>query len=360
MIFKGKKITLEMVGGSHDEKITLTIKGLPQNQKLDENKIKKELEKRKSELFFNTPRKEEDKYIIKKGIKNYTITENEIVVEFYNNKQNSSTYINQKGFLRPNHADYTNLLLNNEVVPGGGEYSGRMTLPMCFVGSIAKQILENKHKTTIKSRIASVYNLKDKKLTQNNMILLKNIEENNFPCLTEKFKEKALELIKNTKEEKDSVGGTIETVVFNPPKGVGNPLFDGLDNYISHLIFSIPAVKGIEFGDGFVLASKKGSEIQDSFYKEGDTIKTKENHMGGINGGVSNGMPIIVRTAIKPTPTIEKPTTSYDYIEKIEKTIEFKSMHDCFIANRAIPAIEGMIAFAILDLEKWKNTKQDL
>lgn len=359
MIFNGKKITLEINGGSHDDKIMLTIKGLPQSQKLDENKIKSELERRKSELFFNTPRKEEDKYVIKKGINNSTITENEIVVEFYNNKQNSNTYINQKGFLRPNHADYTNLLLNNETVPGGGEYSGRMTLPMCFVGSIAKQILEDKYNTTIKSRIASIYNIKDEELTHSNITLLKNIKESNFPCLTEKFKEQALELLKNIKKEKDSVGGTIETVVFNPPKGVGSPLFDGLDNYISHLIFSIPAVKGIEFGDGFALTSKKGSEIQDSFYKEDSIIKTKDNHMGGINAGVSNGMPIIVKTAIKPTPTIEKPTTSYDYIDDKEKTIEFKGMHDCFIANRAIPAIEGMIALAILDLEKWKNTKQD-
>ena len=260
MIFNGKKITLEINGGSHDDKITLSIKGMPQNQKLDENKIKNELERRKSELFFNTPRKEEDKYVIKKGIKDSTIVDEEIVVEFYNNKQNSSTYINQKGFLRPNHADYTNLLLNNEVVPGGGEYSGRMTLPMCFVGSIAKQILESKHNTTIKSRIASVYNLEDEKLDSNNIILLNNIKENNkFPCLTENFKEKALELLKNIKNEKDSVGGTIESAVFNPPKELGDPLFNGLDNYISHLIFSVPAVKGIEFGDGFALTTKKGN-----------------------------------------------------------------------------------------------------
>ena len=352
MIFNGKKTTLEIVGGSHSEKTTLTIKGLPTNQELDENRIKKELERRKSELFFNTPRKEEDKYTIIKGIKNNTITENEIVVEFYNNKQNSSTYINQKGFLRPNHADYTNLLLNKETVPGGGEYSGRTTLPMCFVGAIAKQILENKYKTTIKSRIASIYDINDTKLNETNIKTLENIEETNFPCLTESFKEKAFELLKNIKNEKDSVGGVIETVVFNPPIGVGEPLFNGLDNYISHLIFSIPAVKGIEFGDGFGLIAKKGSEVLDCFYQESNTIKTKENHMGGINGGVSNGMPIIIRTAIKPTPTIGKQITSYDYIESKEKTISFEGMHDVFIANRAIPAIEGMIALAILDLEK--------
>ena len=350
MIFKGKKIELKITGGSHSKKITLKIKGFKIGEPISEETIKNEIERRKSDLFFNTPRKEEDTYVIKKGIENGKITEKEIVVEFYNKHQKSSTYIKQNGFLRPNHSDYSNYLLNGKTIPGGGELSGRLTLPMCFVGSIAKQILEKNYKTIIKSRILSVYDLKDEPLNENNINTLKNIKDEKFPCLTEDFKQKAYNLLKKAQAEKDSLGGIVETVVFNPPLGVGDPLFNGIDNYISHLVFSVPAVKGIEFGDGFQLTTKKGSEIQDAFYKE-ETIKTKENHMGGINGGVSNGMPIIIKTAIKPTPTIGKPITSYNYLEEKEKTVEFKGEHDVFIANRTIPAIEGMVALAILDLE---------
>lgn len=357
MIFEGKKIKLEITGGSHDPKTTLKINGIPENQEILENEIKKEIERRKSSLFFNTPRQEEDKYIIIQGIKNNKTEAKEIIIEFLNKNQNSSTYTKHKGFLRPGQADYANLLLNKKTIPGSGELSGRMTLPMCFIGSISKQILNKKYNTIIKSRILSVGNLKDIALTNENINDFLNIEgDDKFPTLNKNFKEQCFSLLKETKEEKDSVGGIIETIVFNPKPGIGKPLFDGLDNYISRLIFSIPGVKGVEFGDGFEISNKKGSEVIDPYFvDQKSTIKTKENHNGGICAGVSNGMTIIIRTAIKPTPTIGKPVTSYNYLEKTEQTVAVEGEHDTFIANRAIPAIEGMIALAILDLDDEEN-----
>ena len=356
MIFEGKKIKLEITGGSHDPKTTLKISGIPENQEISENEIKKEIQRRKSSLFFNTPRQEDDEYTITQGIKNNKTDAKEIVVEFLNKKQNSSTYTKHNGFLRPGQADYANLLLNKKTIPGSGEFSGRMTLPMCFVGAISKQILNKKYKTVIKSRILSVENLKDTPLTNKNINEFLNIEEDNFSTLNEEFKKQCFSLLKNAKEEKDSLGGVVDTVVFNTKPGIGKPLFDGLDNYISRLIFAVPGVKGIEFGDGFEISKKKGSEVLDVFFADQtNTIKTKENHNGGICAGVSNGMPIIIRTALKPTPTIGKPVTSYNYLEKAEQTVSFEGEHDTFIANRAIPAIEGMIALAILDLDDEEN-----
>lgn len=356
MIFNGKKIKLEIIGGSHDPKITLKINGIPENQEILENEIKKEIERRKPSLFFNTPRHEEDKYTIIQGIKDNKTESKETIVEFLNKKQNSSTYTKHNGFLRPGQADYANLLLNKKTIPGSGELSGRTTLPMCFVGSVSKQILNKKYNTIIKSRILSVGNLKDALLTDENINDLLNIEDDKFPTLNKKFKEQSFSLLKKAKEEKDSLGGVIETVVFNAKPGIGKPLFDGLDNYISRLIFSIPGVKGVEFGDGFEISNKKGSEVIDAYFADPkNTIKTKENHNGGICAGVSNGMPIIIRTAIKPTPTIGKPVTSYNYLEKTEQTVAVEGEHDTFIANRAIPAIEGMIALAILDLDDEEN-----
>ena len=156
MIFNGKKIKLELVGGSHDKNIVLKIYGLQIGTKISENKIKEEIARRKSRLFFNTQRKEEDTYTILKGIENETIIENEIIVEFPNKAQKSDTYIKHNGFLRPGQADYANLLLEGKTKEGSGGLSGRMTLPMCFVGSIAKQMLEKKYNTTIKSRILEI------------------------------------------------------------------------------------------------------------------------------------------------------------------------------------------------------------
>jgi len=342
MIYQGKNITINIEGESHSNQIELKISGLKKT-KLDFSLIDLDLKRRNPKLFFNTQRKEEDNYLIESGINNNEIVSDEIKVVFKNNSFNSEAYKEHKGFLRPSHSDYVSLLKYNEIKPGSGSFSGRMTLPLVFAGSICKELLPKE--TKIYSRIKSVGKLEDEELDLNK---ISNLDPY-FPVQTEEFKNKSFNLLKDCVINKDSLGGVIEIVVINPPSSLGDNLFDSLEGKISRLLFGIPAVKGIEFGDGFDISKKYGSEVLDKFVLSNDKIITAANHNGGINGGISNGMPIIIRVAIKPTPTIGKPLESLNYITKKEETVTFAGDHDSFIANRAIPAIEGLIAFALLD-----------
>ena len=309
--YKGKNIEFSITGKSHSNSLELTICGLPKNTIVSLDKIKQNLLLRNPKLFFNTQRNEEDEFNVE-GISSTGETiSDKIIVSFKNKSFNDKPYKANDGFLRPSHSDYAQLLYSKEIYPGGGEFSGRLTLPLAFIGSIAKQILELKG-IFIVSRIKSVYNLSDKELDDESISLLKNLslEDKKFPVVSKKFKTNCFKLLENIKKENDSVGGVIETVVLNTKPGLGGPLFNGLESKISNLLFGIPAIKGVEFGDGFSFLNKKGSEAEDEFYLDNGTIKTKNNHNGGINGGVSNGMPIIIRTIVKPAPTIKKPLTS--------------------------------------------------
>ena len=352
--YKGKKIEFSINGSSHSNSLELVVKGLPKNIEISLKKIEEDLTLRNPKLFFNTQRNEKDSFNITKGVVSSKTTGEDVCVSFPNNSYDNKPYIKHDGFLRPSHSDYSQLLLSKQTIPGGGEFSGRMTLPIVFVGSIAKQILELKG-IRIVSRIKSVYNLSDKELTEDDYKILLNLteEERFFPTITKEFKTKSFEMLKNIKEAKDTVGGIIETVVINPASGLGGPGFAGLESKIASAIYGIPAIKGIEFGDGFFLSNKKGSEVADEFYLDNNQIKTKTNHNGGINGGVSNGMPITIKCAIKPVPTIKKPLTSLNYRTQKIETVVFEGDHDVFVGNRAIPSIEGMVAISLLDELLW-------
>jgi len=342
MEYIGKNISLLIEGESHTKEIKLKISGLKPS-KLDFLLIDNDLKRRNPKLFFNTQRKEEDNYEIISGIENSNIINDCVEAVFKNNSFNSNPYIEHDGFLRPSHSDYVSLIKYNEIKPGSGSFSGRMTLPMCFAGSIFKQLLGNN--TKIYSRIKSVGPLEDEELD------LSKIDSLNqeFPVQSEKFKENSFNLLKECKENKDSIGGVVEIVVLNPDTGLGDNMFESLEGKISKLLFSIPAVKGIEFGDGFLISKHYGSEVLDKFILSSDKIVTDTNHNGGINGGISNGMPIIFRVAIKPTPTIGKPIESLNYKTKMQEKVIYGGDHDSFIVNRAIPVIEGLTALALLD-----------
>lgn len=353
MNFNGKHISFSFSGESHSPEIKLSICGIDKKD-ISVDYIKKQLKRRNPGLFFNSQRNEEDEFVIL----NNKIENNQICVVFKNTNFEKKDYNDNEGFLRPSHSDYTQLLTKGFVSSGGGEFSGRMTLPMVFVGSIAKHLLEKKN-IFILSRIRSLGEIEEK----NNDYCLENYknktEENPFfPTLSNKFKESCFNLLKQTKENKDSLGGVVETVIFNSPCAIGGVFDDSLESQISKMIFSIPGVKGVSFGDGFDITTKKGSESMDAFVLDNKTIKTKENHNGGINGGFTNGMPIIVNTAIKPTPTIKKPIKSLNYLTNKEQTVEFKGNYDVCFVNRAIPAIEGLVALVLLDLLYDKEKKQ--
>ncbi|MCB9498464.1 MAG: chorismate synthase [Bacillales bacterium] len=349
----GKNIVVSFSGESHSEKITTFIDGIKKGTAVSIEKIQKDLEARNPKLFFNSQRQENDKIVLVSGISSGKATGEIIVCDVYNEYVDKKDYEKHEGFLRPSHADYTRLVKNRQnPSSGGGASSGRMTIPVVIAGSIAKQILLSKGVFII-SHIQSVYNISEENFTLENLgNFLQNKEKDLFfPTISSSFHENCFNLLKTIQKEKDSVGGKIETAILNLSPGVGEPFFNSLESEISRMLFSIPAVKAVEFGDGVEFVNKKGSEVEDSFYFDNKTqkIRTKENHNGGINGGISNGMPIIIKTSIKPVPTIKKPITSYNYLKKTQETVEFSGNYDVFVGNRAIPAVEGVIALAVLD-----------
>lgn len=348
----GKKILFSIYGESRSPKMTLVIEGINPGTKISKTSIDTELEKRKGHFCFNTERKEKDNYEIESGIVNEITDGKDIVINVYNNKTQRDP--NGDYFLRPSHSDFSRIEKYgiDTFTKGGGSSSGRMTVLLTIAGSIFEQIILQQGITVV-SHVQSVLDLSEERFNDNN---LANYEEKMskdgfFPTITNSFRDECIKRLEKIKQEKDSAGSIIETAILGVNSGLGSPFFDSLESVISHLMFSIPAIKGIDFGDGFGYAREKGSQAKDEFEVDNfGQIRTKANHNGGINGGISNGAPIIFRTVVKPAPTIGQPLTSIDYVSKktITKTID--GQNDSFIGNRIIPSIDGMAAYAVLDL----------
>ncbi len=346
-IFKGKNLSVEIYGESHAEKIGVKAINMPKfNYNFDELEVF--LNRRKpNNSVFSTSRKEEDKPTIK--IEENTNSIN-LTCEIFNNNKRSNDYDNLYGKPRPSHADYSSFLKDGTLdFSGGGRFSGRLTAPLCIVGGLLKQYLKSLG-IEIQAYVSSVGDI-DAKSYKNSEISIRDILESRevggFPSLDKK--QEILSLITSAKKEGDSVGGTIECIVDNMKTGVGDNLFEGLEGKIASLIYSIPAVKGVEFGLGFDLSKLHGSKANDSLYYEGDKVKFKTNNSGGINGGISNGEKITMKVAIKPTPSISKEQDTVDLINKTNCKIVIGGRHDACIVPRAIPCVESAVAIALAD-----------
>lgn len=350
----GKNIKLSIFGESHGNAIGITIDGLLPGIELDIDYIKRELERRmpgKNKL--STARKEADQFEILSGYFNNKTTGSPLSAIIRNSDQHSKDYSKLKNLMRPGHADYTGNIRYKGFndYRGGGHFSGRITAPLVFAGAVAKQILAEKG-ILIGSHIKSIANVEDESFDKVNIedSLLSDLLKEEFPTIN---KEKGVEmrkLIIDAKGELDSVGGVVETAVLNLPVGIGSPFFYSVESHLSHMIFSIPAVKGIEFGEGFDISKLRGSEANDEYYMENDKVKTRTNNNGGILGGITNGMPIVFRTAFKPTASIARLQHTID-IEKHENAeLEITGRHDPCIVQRAVPVVEAAAAIAILDL----------
>ena len=345
--FDGKKISVEIFGESHSQFIGGNAKGFPET-KVDFDKLSEFLGRRKAvNSVFSTARIEEDKPIFD-SIENSTLP-SDFSFKIENKNVKSRDYSPLHAKPRPSHADYAWFLKDGELdFTGGGRFSGRLTAPFCVVGGIAKQILESKgiFVEAYVSKIGKVKGLSynDKPLSRDEIVKKRAGE---FCSLNKK--EKMLEEIKKAKEDKDSVGGKIECIVFGMQKGVGDNLFGGLEGKISSLIYAVPAVKGVEFGKGFNLCEMKGSDANDNLYYEDGSVKFYSNNAGGINGGISNGEPITIGVAIRPTPSIAKKQKTVDLINKKSTEIEIIGRHDACIVPRAVPVIEAAVSIAILD-----------
>ena len=350
----GKQIKISIFGESHGEAIGVTIDGIKSGEKIDFDYINKQMKRRAPARDETTSsRNEDDNVKILSGILNGYTTGSPICAIIKNINANSTDYDELDSIARPGHADYTAHIKYNgfQDVRGGGHFSGRLTAPLTFAGSICQQILMKKN-IRIAAHIQSIKDIKDSKFNAINIpeSLIDDLSSQNFPTIDKDIKIVMKNIIKNAKEKKDSVGGIIECAVIGIPAGIGNPMFNGIESCISSIVFGIPAVKGIEFGLGFGSSYVYGSNNNDEFYNNDGEIRTKTNNHGGILGGISYGMPIIFRLAIKPTPSIGIKQHTINLSNKINSTIEIKGRHDPCIVSRVVPVIEAATAISILEL----------
>ncbi|MBP2032662.1 chorismate synthase [Clostridium algifaecis] len=358
----GNKIKLSIFGESHGKAIGITIDGLKSGIKLDLDYIRNEMKRRAPGTSeFTTPRKETDDFEILSGYFNERTTGTPLCAIIKNSDTHSRDYEKTKNLLRPGHADYTGLVKYNGFndYRGGGHFSGRITAPLVFAGAICKSILEN-NGVFIGSHIKSIGNISDDFKNKNlfnpvlvNKDILKKLSRDKFPVIDEKSGKDMKNCILEVKKQGDSVGGIIETCIANVPAGVGDPFFDSVESVISHLLFSVPAVKGVEFGEGFNMTTMNGSTANDEYYLENGVIKTRTNNNGGILGGITTGMPIVFKTAIKPTASISKSQNTVDIENMKDSLIEIQGRHDPCIVPRAIPVVEAVAAIGIFDMMDW-------
>lgn len=358
----GENIKISVFGESHGTCVGVVIDGLPAGIPLDTDKINREMARRRpGQDIYSTQRKETDRVEILTGFFNGYTTGAPLCGIIQNKDRRSVDYEDIKNIMRPSHADYTGFIRYKGFADyrGGGHFSGRLTAPVVFAGAVANQYLEQKG-ITIGTHLLRIGKIQDEYLDAVNISSeqLLNFRSMRFPVISSQSADKMKEEIDAARMDCDSVGGILETAIINLPAGIGSPMFKSVESRIAAFAFSIPAVKGIEFGSGFNLASMRGSEANDEFYiskkYEGNSEKkiprTKSNHSGGINGGITNGMPVVFRTCIKPTSTISKPQHTFNINTMEETEHVFKGRHDPCIAVRAVPVIDAACALVIMDL----------
>lgn len=350
----GSKIKLTIFGESHGEGIGAVVDGIPAGVKLDMDKILIQMSRRApGKDKTATPRVEKDLPKIISGVLNGVTTGAPIACVIENTNTKSGDYSNLLETPRPAHSDYTAFVKygGNNDIRGGGHFSGRLTAPIVFVGSLIRQILEQKG-IFIAAHISSIGSVNDTRFNPVDIPadLIERLNQETF-ALIDRDKEQPMRcVVEAARKELDSVGGTVECAVVGMPVGVGGPLFDGIEGKLSQAIFAIPAVKGVEFGSGFDCTALRGSENNDPFeYKDGKVITTT-NNAGGILGGISDGMPVIFRAAFKPTPSIAREQSSVNLTTRKNTTISVKGRHDPCIVPRAVSVVEAMVAIAIFDM----------
>ena len=346
-------ITISIFGESHGPAIGVVIDNLPAGEHIDTAELMKFMARRAPKKdSTSTQRREADLPQIMSGVHQNKTTGTPLCAFIQNTDTHSQDYSNISTLARPGHADYTGALRYRGFndVRGGGHFSGRLTAPLVFAGAICGQILERRGIYT-GAHILSIHNIKDEKFneleTSREEIL--KIRNKQFPVINDKKGTAMINDIDKARSACDSVGGVVECITTNVPAGIGSPIFEGLENSIAQLVFGIPAVKGIEFGAGFECAKMLGSQNNDDFYvNDHGHVLTKTNNHGGILGGISSGMPITVRVAFKPTPSISKPQETVDYSAMKNETINISGRHDPCVVPRAVPVVESAINVAIL------------
>ncbi len=349
----GQLLKITFFGESHSELIGIVIDNLAPGITLDENLIKSQLQKRRPSGSLSTPRQEQDDYEIVSGYFNNQTTGAPLTIVIHNRVQLSEDYKHLEGKPRPSHSDYPAFIKYSGANDprGGGIFSGRLTALWMIIGAISKQILNAKG-IYVGSHILSIKSIKDTGFDKSNVNneFIEILENSGFPVINHEIETKMTAEILKAKNDGDSVGGIIESAIINLPAGLGEPLFLSFESYLAQALFSIPGVKGIEFGTGFSMTEKYGSEVNDEYFFDEGKVKTRSNNNGGILGGITSGMPVILRLAIKPTPSISKKQHTVDLIENTNIELEIKGRHDPAIIQRAIHVVNSVLYFSALDL----------
>lgn len=343
-VFCGK-LTVSIFGQSHAPAIGVTIDGLPAGETIDLAELQAFLSRRApGQSALATPRKEADAPEVLCGLSGGVTCGAPLTAIIRNTNTKPQDYAALREIPRPGHADYTAQVKFGgfQDASGGGHFSGRLTAPLCIAGGICLQILQRRG-IEVFARIREIAGIKD------DAPFMEAVSNKTFPVVTDTAGARMQQAVLDAKAEGDSVGGIIECVVKNLPAGLGEPMFGGMENRISQLVFAIPAVKGIEFGDGFGAAKLRGSENNDAFTVNNGKIETQTNHCGGILGGITNGMPVVFRAAFKPTPSIAKVQRSVNISTMEPCTLRVAGRHDPCIVPRAVPCVEAAAAIAALD-----------
>lgn len=345
----GTSVAVTIFGESHGEYIGCVIDGLAPGIEVNEDYINHMLLLRRPDGKISTPRKEKDEFKIVSGVICGKTTGTPVTILIPNENVKSGDYSDMRTVARPSHADYTAQCKYHgfQDTRGGGHFSGRITAALVAAGAICKHALEQKG-IQIGTHIKKYAGIQDRDFADLN-VDIPELNQKTFAVLEDSLVDEMTKTILNVAEDGDSVGGILETAVTGMPEGVGEPWFDSVESMLSHIIFSIPAVKGIEFGKGFKMADMKGSQANDQFKIENGKIVTETNNNGGINGGITNGMPIIFRTVIKPTPTIFKLQNTVDFVSMIETVLNPKGRHDPAIVHRARIVQDAATAIALCD-----------
>lgn len=349
----GKLLRVGVFGQSHGKAIGVVVDGLPAGESIDLEELRRFLDRRRpGRDGLSTARKETDIPEFLSGLEGGKTCGAPLCAVIPNADQRSKDYGELADKPRPGHADYTAWAKwgGHADMRGGGHFSGRLTAPLCVAGGIAKQILARRG-VYVGAHLASVAGIPDRPFPLHpTAALFDEVAARPFPVLDEEAGERMRDAILAAKNGLDSVGGVIECAAVGLPAGLGDPMFDGVENRLAAALFGVPAVKGVEFGEGFHAAALRGSENNDPFTVEDGRIQAVTNHAGGILGGITTGMPLVLRAAVKPTPSIGRPqkTVRLSAMEDTELTIHGR--HDPCVAHRAVPVVEAVTAAVLLDL----------
>lgn len=348
----GNNISLTLFGESHGSEIGAVLDGLAPGIKVDEDFIRHQLSLRRPSGAISTARVEKDEFRIVSGVFEGYTTGAPVCIIIPNENTKSKDYSSTKDLARPGHADYAARCKYHgfEDYRGGGHFSGRLTAPIVAACAILISALEEKG-IFIGTHIAALHGITDRNFDNNCLAEdINKLSASDFAVLDNEIENKMKDEILKAKSEGDSLGGVLETAIVGVPAGAGEPWFDSVESMLSHAMFSIPAIKGVEFGEGFGLATMKGSEANDPFEMDGDKVFTLTNHNGGINGGITNGMPILFRCAVKPTPSIFKEQNTVDMSKGENAILSLEGRHDPAIIHRARVVVDSMAALVIADL----------